>query len=58
MFVGKNISESRLETCKQCEFYIEMPGICSKCSCVMPVKVKLAMAKCPENKWPELLIPT
>lgn len=47
--VAKEVSSSRMQTCKQCPHF--MKGICKKCGCVMRLKVKIEMAKCPIGKW-------
>jgi hypothetical protein len=44
------IAENRLSICKGCEFYLKTTQ-CSKCNCIMPVKVQLAEAECPIGKW-------
>jgi len=44
------ISENRLKICAGCEFYLKTKQ-CSKCGCIMPVKVQLAEAECPVGKW-------
>lgn len=49
--LSKEKSEQRLNICKSCEKFIETTQMCSLCLCIMPMKVKLAPACCPENKW-------
>lgn len=44
-------SEARLDICRSCSRFIEITHMCSKCMCCMPMKVKLAPASCPEDKW-------
>lgn len=44
------ISEQRLKICESCEFY-KLTKQCSKCGCIMPLKVQLAEAECPIGKW-------
>jgi hypothetical protein len=41
----------RLEICGRCEFYRHSDGMCSKCGCLITVKVKLATERCPLHKW-------
>ena len=48
--------EEKLNICKKCEFYGISPlkiykDLCQKCGCYMPIKVKISLFKCPENKW-------
>lgn len=51
-FVGNERHQRRLDCCKRCEFYRELPigGYCSKCGCYS-VKLWLKTSKCPINKW-------
>lgn len=44
-------SSARMEICKKCDNFIKMTHMCGKCMCFMPMKVKLAPASCPDNKW-------
>jgi hypothetical protein len=45
------ISDERLDICKACPFYLKATTQCKKCGCVMPLKVRLETAVCPEGKW-------
>ena len=45
-----SVSEDRLKICQSCEFY-KVTTQCGKCGCFMPLKVKLAEARCPVGKW-------
>jgi len=47
----KEISKKRILTCLKCEHLIPFLKVCNICKCLMPLKVKLKNAKCPENKW-------
>lgn len=52
----KEVAETRLQTCMNCEFWTEnMVGIqyCAKCGCATKVKVfsPVGQQACPENKW-------
>lgn len=49
--VNKEIINSRLDTCKNCDHFLEPIKQCLKCGCIMPLKVKLLQAKCPLDKW-------
>lgn len=40
----------RIEICKACE-HLNMLGVCKKCNCFMPAKVRLINASCPILKW-------
>jgi uncharacterized paraquat-inducible protein A len=52
---------TRLEICKNCEYYASSPGQCMICGCNINNKKifmnKLAWAdqKCPEGKWEKLI---
>lgn len=41
----------RLDICKACPELIALTHQCKKCGCFMNLKVKLAGASCPLNKW-------
>jgi hypothetical protein len=41
----------RLAICNDCPFLTKVTQQCRKCGCFMHLKVKLAMADCPEGKW-------
>lgn len=47
---SNEIAEQRLKICESCEFY-KITKQCSKCGCIMPIKVQLALAECPVGKW-------
>lgn len=57
-FLPTEKSEYRLNICKSCTNFIELTQMCNKCMCIMPMKVKLAPASCPENKWLHVTIET
>ena len=44
-------SDSRFDTCKQCDRLSEHTYQCAECGCFMALKTKLAAAKCPLHKW-------
>lgn len=48
-FIDKNTQLERFTHCISCEFF--NLGICSKCGCIMLVKVTMPDAECPEGKW-------
>lgn len=47
----EELAKDRLDICKACPEFFELTKQCSKCGCVMPLKVKLKEATCPINKW-------
>lgn len=48
---SEEIQNSRIEICKNCEYYFAPTTTCKKCGCFMMIKVKLLNAKCPMDKW-------
>ena len=46
----EELSRQRLNICKECP-NILADLICSKCGCMMPLKVKLTESECPIGKW-------
>lgn len=46
-----DISDSRLEICKTCDFFRPKTQTCKKCGCFMKAKTLLLNAKCPIGKW-------
>jgi hypothetical protein len=52
----KEIAEKRLETCMNCEFWVQsdLRDYCSKCGCTTKAKVFTPRGAdaCPEKKWP------
>ena len=47
----EEISMSRLEICKSCEWFRKNTQTCKKCGCFMKLKTTLEKAKCPIGKW-------
>jgi len=47
----EEISISRLEICKTCEWFRPKTQTCKKCGCFMKLKTTLEKAKCPIGKW-------
>lgn len=43
--------DERLAICRQCEWYRKSISQCKKCMCIMKIKVHLANARCPLEKW-------
>jgi len=43
--------EDRLAICKACD-HLRLPGWqCKVCGCLMQLKARIPMAKCPLGKW-------
>lgn len=42
--------EHRMATCASCEYFTRLRR-CKQCGCFMDAKTKLAIAKCPIDKW-------
>jgi hypothetical protein len=51
MWVPKEVAQSRYDLCKQCDKFIPLTTQCKECLCIMKIKVKVEIAKCPLNKW-------
>jgi rRNA maturation protein Nop10 len=49
--VGESVKESRMEICRECEFFTSLTQTCKKCGCIMPAKAGLPHAFCPIHKW-------
>jgi rRNA maturation protein Nop10 len=45
-----DIPTLRLRVCNQCEF-LTIVKMCSRCGCVVPLKVRMPSSSCPEGKW-------
>ena len=50
-FLPEEKSQKRMNICKTCDHFIKTTQMCDVCMCIMPMKVKLAPASCPKNKW-------
>ena len=50
-FVNIEKAKSRYIICKQCKEFNPIIKVCSKCGCIMPLKVILSAAECPIKKW-------
>jgi len=46
-----SFAERRYEICKGCDKFRPQVRQCKECGCVMPVKVRIADATCPFDKW-------
>ena len=49
--VSEEVAATRFDACTSCEFFIKPTSQCSKCGCLMNLKTKLKLAKCPVGKW-------
>lgn len=49
MVTDKETQEKRKQICNDCEK--NTLGICTECGCVIALKTKWKLAKCPVNKW-------
>ena len=53
VFTDEITQKQRYGICKECEFFSSITKLCSRCQCLMPLKVKFPHVRCPENKWIE-----
>jgi hypothetical protein len=72
IFVKPEVSAERMRTCKSCKFYKSETQSCGTlllgdtvtyyrnkiklCGCIMPIKTKFHMAKCPAGKWEQVAL--
>jgi hypothetical protein len=49
-FTSKDMQEKRYEICKSCDSFTVLKT-CRECGCIMALKIKIAEAKCPVDKW-------
>jgi hypothetical protein len=49
VLVGPEIEKQRKDICMECPLNVN--GRCSKCGCLIRLKVKPASESCPEGKW-------
>lgn len=49
--VKDDIKQKRMAICRDCEFFVSLTQICTKCGCIMPAKTSLPNAWCPIHKW-------
>lgn len=50
IFTPEKQAEERMVICRACP-HLNSYKLCDHCGCVMPLKVKLRYAACPELKW-------
>lgn len=53
MFVKFEVAKARYAICSTCEHFATTLKMCRQCGCIMPMKVPLAAAVCPQGKWTE-----
>lgn len=51
IFVDSSIQESRMNTCKSCEYFNAKTTQCRHCGCFMSAKTRLKSGSCPVGKW-------
>lgn len=67
----KRISDSRLNACRNCTYYVKATGTCGPlglgkkivynqermrlCGCIMKLKTRLRPSQCPIGRWPSLV---
>lgn len=57
IFVKKEVAEARLAVCEACPNYnTPIQFMCGRCACIMPMKTKLAMVNCPEDRWAHIAV--
>lgn len=49
----RNLRSKREQICSSCEF--NNYNFCSKCGCLIPLKISFPFTSCPENKWNSLI---
>lgn len=50
-WVDSELSQKRLDICKQCPELINITKQCKKCGCFMVLKTKIEHSRCPIDKW-------
>jgi hypothetical protein len=48
---NRELIESRLKICNECEWFNKRLANCRKCGCFMKLKTTLQEAKCPIERW-------
>lgn len=51
LLASSEVAKRRIGICLVCEHLYPFVRQCSKCGCLVPVKVRLEAASCPEGKW-------
>jgi len=47
---GFTLYQKRIKICDTCEYKSQI-GICTKCGCVLAIKARIPIFKCPIDKW-------
>ncbi|MDE7447815.1 MAG: hypothetical protein K2M51_02075 [Helicobacter sp.] len=51
VFAPKDIAQSRLQSCLECEKLVRATKQCRLCGCFVVAKTKMHKASCPLGKW-------
>ena len=54
--VDESIKEERLRICQECDKFFVPTSTCKVCGCFMKLKTTYDKARCPLNKWNEIII--
>lgn len=49
--IDQDISNARLDICRDCPLFVNYTSQCSQCGCFMPTRVEFKDSTCPTNKW-------
>ena len=49
--VNKNVQKKRYAICQQCDSFENLTKQCRECACFMPLKTRMNITPCPQNKW-------
>ena len=49
--IDQDISNARLDICRECPLFVSYTSQCSQCGCFMPTRVEFKDSTCPVNKW-------
>lgn len=50
-YAEENLQNQRKSICQACEFYRALINQCSKCGCIIFLKVKFKQSECPLGRW-------
>lgn len=51
VFAPKDIAQSRLQSCLECEKFVRVTKQCRLCGCFVAAKTKMRSASCPLGIW-------
>ncbi|MAH47975.1 hypothetical protein CMI37_19290 [Candidatus Pacearchaeota archaeon] len=51
VIASTNLASQRMSICKACPWFVAKGQRCSKCGCVVPLKVYFEEEQCPIKKW-------